>query len=163
MKTKIVIVILLITTLSGCRQIERITSSRTERIDSVQVQVPIAGHVLDVPVIAADTIVVEDDRVRVTIIPLPDVELSAGLEGVSEAGIIKNDNVRDVRNGANRYRVIAEVKPDTQEVSVAEKTITEKKETVVVEKEMPNWGWLLIGGLVMLALIGVVGAKLFGK
>ena len=128
--TKIVPLILLLTTLSGCRQIERITSSRTERIDSVQVSVPIAGHVLDVPVIAADTIVVEDDRVRVTIIPLPDLDLSADPESVSASGIIKNESVRDVRKGVNRYRVIAEVKPDTQQVSVAEKTITETKETV---------------------------------
>ena len=158
--TKLIPLILLLTTLSGCRQIERITSSRTERIDSVQVSVPIAGHVLDVPVIAADTIVVEDDRVRVTIIPLPDVELSAGFEGVSEAGIIKNDNVRNVRSGANRYRVIAEVKPDTQQVSVAEKTITETKETVKYERKIPWWGTALIGGLIAIVLVLLVAKKI---
>jgi len=157
--TKLIPLILLLTTLSGCRQIERITSSRTERIDSVQVSVPIAGHVLDVPVIAADTIVVEDDRVRVTIIPLPDFDLSAAQESVSASGIIKNDSVRDVRSGANRYGVIAEVKPDTQQVSVAEKTITETKETVKYERKIPWWGTLLIGGLIMLVIILLVARR----
>ena len=157
--TKLIPLILVLTTISGCRQIERITSSRTERIDSVQVSVPIAGHVLDVPVIAADTIVVEDDRVRVTIIPLPDFELSAYPEGVSASGIIKNDSVRDVRSGANRYRVIAEVKPDTQQVSVAEKTITETKETVKYERKIPWWGTALIGGLIMLVIILLVARR----
>ncbi|HAH52569.1 MAG TPA: hypothetical protein DCL80_15450 [Balneola sp.] len=158
--TKIVPLILLLTTLSGCRQIERITSSRTERIDSVQVSVPIPGHILDVPVIAADTIVVEDDRVRVTIIPLPDLDLSADPESVSASGIIKNDSVRDVRKGVNRYRVIAEVKPDTQQVSVAEKTITETKETVKYERKIPWWGTALIGGLIAIVLVLLVAKKI---
>ncbi|MEQ9393288.1 MAG: hypothetical protein RLO03_13880 [Balneola sp.] len=158
--TKLIPLILLLTTLSGCRQTERITSSRTERIDSVQVSVPIAGHVLDVPVIAADTIVVEDDRVRVTIIPLPDFDLSADPESVSASGIIKNDSVRDVRSGANRYRVIAEVKPDTQQVSVAEKTITETKETVKYERKIPWWGTALIGGLIAIVLVLLVAKKI---
>ena len=163
MKTKITIVLLVLTTLSGCRQIERITSSRVERIDSVQVQVPIAGHVLDVPFIWSDSILVEDDRIRVRIIPEPDSNLSEDVEGVSVHGSLQNNTVSDAQSQPRRYRIIAEVKPDTQSVKVAEKTITETKETVKYERKIPWWGTAIIGGLIAVVLVLLVGAKLFSK
>ena len=79
---------------------------------------------------------------------------------MSASGIIKNDSVRDVRKGVNRYRVIAEVKPDTQQVSVAEKTITETKETVKYERKIPWWGTALIGGLIAIVLVLLVAKKI---
>ncbi|MDZ7802380.1 hypothetical protein [Thiohalophilus sp.] len=48
------------------------------------------------------------------------------------------------------------IKPETVRVKVPQKTITEKIETTVVEKEMPNWGWIVIGilgGFLLVILI----------
>jgi len=160
MNTKFVIVMVALLTASGCRQIERITTTRSERVDSVNVSVPLSGHVLDVPVITADTIFVEDDRVRVTIIPLPDLDVSDDPEGMSGIGSIESDMQNDDRSSTTRYRVIAEVKPDTQQVKVAEKTITEKTETVKYERKIPWWGTTLIGGLIMLVIILLVARRL---
>jgi len=158
--TKSVLLLLTVVTFSACRQIEKITSTRTERIDSVAVQVPIDGHVLDVPFLFSDSILVEDERLRVRIVPINDSTLSPELEGMSTKPRTILDKSSAVDEPKKRYRLIAEIKPDTQEVKVAEKTITETKETVKYERKIPWWGSLLIGGLIAVVLVLLVARKI---
>lgn len=158
--TKPVLLLLTLVTFSACRQIEKITSTRTERIDSVAVQVPIDRHVLDVPFLFSDSILVEDERLRVRIVPIDDSTLSPELEGSSKHGVVESDKSSAVDSSLKRYRLIAEIKPDTQEVKVAEKTITETKKTIKYERKIPWWGTLLIGGLIAVVLVLLVARKL---
>lgn len=154
--------------LTSCRQIESITTERTVRVDSVQVPVVTSAHDTASSFVIGDSLIFEDDRLRIRIVPVfgtqlsPDVRQLDNPVSIDDSDTVGNNDMVQASAWTipTGYQVEATVKPDTVFVKVPQTTITEKTEEVRLKKEMPNWGWALIGGLVMLVLIGIVGARL---
>lgn len=139
--------------LAGCALTERITRSRTVQIDSVATEAVTRGHTLDASVRLADSLLVEDERLRLRLWRLPELTNDAAAEappGVSAAG----------NELSGRWRLRAEVKPETVRVKVPQKTITETEERVRYVPQTPRWMWAVVGGLVMLILILSVAFKI---
>jgi hypothetical protein len=146
----------------GCRQIETITTKTTTKVDSVRVSVPLAGHsvssdfVLPLPgATESDAIVFEDERLRIRIVPttLPDLPPEVTHQGepvLLRAGTAAEPSGKQEQP---RYRLEAEVKPDTTEVTVAEKTTIIETEQVRYQKQMPWWGWMIAGVAVFALLL----------
>lgn len=167
MQKKIVILSTLIfislVILSSCRSVDLITSEHTVRVDSVAVPVMTPGHKTMTSFALGDSLLFEDDRLRLRIVPVFADSVPNDVTGNADTVTVDADRADSPPRVPTGYQVDAEVKPDTIEVMVPETTITERKETVRNVKVMPNWGWMVIGGLASILLVILAGAKLFGR
>lgn len=146
--------------LSSCRHVEKTLTERTVRVDSIEVEKKIGKWRLIATRAVFDTTVIEDARMRLEITRVgtptnhPDAENQMRTVPISSESISGTDPPPDLLDW---FRIDATIKPDTVKVKVPQKTITEKIETTVIEKEMPNWGWIVIGimgGFLLVILIG---------
>lgn len=146
--------------LAGCGLTERITHTRSVQVDTIRHHVPLPGHVLERRLPPADSITLEDERLRITIWRPADAPPSAGdaggRPGVPPAGAEPAPPGDSLSGG---WQIRAEVKPDTAVVAVPRKTITEEKETTKFVKQTPGLVKYLIGGLVAIILVLVVAYK----
>tara|TARA_Y100001935_G_scaffold253785_1_gene260948 strand:+ start:160396 stop:160884 length:489 start_codon:yes stop_codon:yes gene_type:complete len=141
--------------LSGCRQFETITMKTTTTVDSVAVDVPLPGHdfadIFELDALLSDSLIFEDARVRIRIVPDTSGSLPRDARSTGEVVPLDSAPVPPAR-----FRIEAEVKPDTARIKVAEKTTTIATEHTKYKKQMPWWGWVLLGGLTMVSLILLV-------
>ncbi len=146
---------LLILLAPACRQLETITTKTVTTIDSVQVSVPLAGHSFTESFTWADTLLFEDERLRIRIVPAdspllpPDAaawDTSVPLPPGQDA---RANGADSGAYAAPRFQILAEVKPDTAQVMVAEKTTTTQTTHVKYRRQMPWWGWSLIGAVLV--------------
>ena len=148
--------------LSGCRQFETITMKTTTTVDSVAVDVPLPGHdfadIFELDALLSDSLIFEDARVRIRIVPDTPGSLPRDARSTGEVVPLDSAPVPPAR-----FRIEAEVKPDTAQIKVAEKTTTIATEHTKYKKQMPIVGWITIGGLLALILLllfmRVVGGK----
>lgn len=149
----ILLLLLVFASAPSCRQIETITTKTTVTVDSVQVPVELPGHSFSESFTWMDTLVFEDEHIRITIVP--DTSGSLPLDVQAFADPIALGNPEDAGQPASmpRFRIDAEVKPDTLEVTVAERTITTETEHVKYQKQMPWWGWMIAGVAVFLLVL----------
>lgn len=143
------LVLLLVAGATGCRQIETITTKTTITVDSVQVPVEIPGHIFAESFAWADTILFEDARMRIRIVPDTSGNLPNDVTKFADPIPLGDGTIAPMP----RFRIEAEVKPDTVEVSVAERTITTETEHVKYKKQMPWWGWMIAGVAVFLLIL----------
>jgi hypothetical protein len=155
----ILLLLLVFASASGCRQIETITTKTTIRVDSVQVPLEVPGHSFAESFAWADTLFFEDARLSIRIVPDTSGHLPADVEAFAPNVPLLAE--ADARHFAPmpRFRIEAEVKPDTLEVTVAERTITTETEHVRYKKQMPWWGWMITGIAVFFLLGWIVLLK----
>lgn len=152
--------LVIIGSLSACRQIETITTERTVRVDTVRVPVPVPGWQATAGFAVGDSLFYEDDRIRLRVVPVPADSMPNDEGQTADRVPIGDGKDADSVTASTRYRVDVQVKDDTLQAKVPEKTITEKTDRTRYIKQMPSWGWMLIGGLAMLALILIAVFKI---
>lgn len=157
MQKSVLLLLLLFGTLA-CRSVEKVAVQRSASIDSVAQDVPIPGYIMDTFACYMDSLVVEDDRIRVRILP-------AEVQDVpSQSAKVPKQGMADVpKVPPKKYRVIAEIKPDTASVKVAEKTITETTTITKYERKLPWWGAAIIGCLAGFVLVLLVARRIGGR
>ena len=127
---------------ASCGTTKTVHTERSVELDTVLVPVyrPPVEHTKDV--VIRDSIVLDLPEVRISMtrIPLPE----------REPGSAVDTTQRD------SFRVDVEVKADTVQAEVQQKTIREKKHTVEEKRVMAWWGWLLIGALLILLIVAFI-------
>lgn len=163
-RVAIVIYILIFSVIfQSCHSIGKTLTERSVKVDSVAVDVvtpEVTGNA-DMPIGTEG--MYEDDRIRLNFkrIPAPD-SLKDGRHEMGIMPSVYNDstNVEMMPGLLDWFQLDYTIKPDTVKVMVPQKTITEKTETTKYVKQMPNWGWILVGGLGAILLVLLAGAKL---
>ena len=130
--------------LSSCGLTERITQTRTVRVDTVYKEVSLPEHNFSEMFELQDSLFFEDDRLALSL-------------GRVQPKPPKGDSMYQEKEiGAqqpNLWRIDAKVKPDTVVVPCEEKTVTDRTETTKYVKRTPGVVKYIIGGLVMLLLL----------
>lgn len=146
--------------LAGCRLTERITHTRSIQVDTVRHHVPLPGHILQAPIMPADSITLEDERLKITLWRPPRAALPADGAPPAARRLHVPGTAAPPDTGAAGWQIRAEIKPDTVQVQVPQRTITEKKETTKYVKQTPDLVKYLIGGMAAIILLLVAAWRL---
>lgn len=178
---RLIILILITVTAAGCSRLRLIERQYIERVDTVRVPVELPGHALDAEFQLADSVLIEDEKIGIRLTrlpdlmplpvpedaaaapghmpPVPDSAAAAPLRAGHAAAYAPAVPHVPGRAPMPRYRIEAEIKPDTVFVPVEQKTITETETRTVTETKMPFLGWVGIGFLVALVLVLAVRGR----
>lgn len=139
---KYCIYLLLALLTASCGTTKTVHTERTVQLDTVLVPVyrPPAEHTRDV--VIKDSITLDLPEVRISMKRIPMANKGVNLPG---------DTTR-----RDSFRVDVQVKADTTQAEVQQKTIREKKHTTEEKRVMAWWGWVVIGALVILLIIALI-------
>lgn len=142
----------------SCSSVEKIRTERSVRVDSVEVKTMTTGAVGTLMGAENSEMMFEDKNIqlKITRVSSPDAEIETARMPIGNDTVIGIDTMPSYQDWLS---IDYTIKPETVRVKVPQKTITEKTETTVVEKEMPNWGWIVIGILGGFLLVILIGAK----
>ena len=123
--------------MQSCNLFRPITIQRyteTVKTDTINYIIPRPEIRQTQNVILSDTILIETPELSIELIRLPS----------------KDPNKKD------SLTIISIIKPQTDTVKVAQKTITKETVQTQIKKETPWYTWILIGGLIALVVLVII-------